>query len=220
MGWSAAGRASLEKSNPLEAYQVSSLHAARVTSADLGIRFNSDPTQDSQGATIHSVNALTAGRDIYFHFSPRGEKDKNGVAAHDKCGWTALAIAAREGNADIVQILLADARVDPNTPDHVDDTPLIHAAHAGRFDAAQALLADPRTNPALQDKHGWMALAIAARQGNVGIVKMLVADGRVNANTRCSKNFTPSDDGGAPRIQTLLSGGFVQPRLPSSHPQP
>src|SRR5271155_1571868 len=87
-------------------------------------------------------------------------------------GTTALHMAARFGNAEIVSLLLnANANVDAR--DRWTCTALIYAARKGRTGVVKALLmAD--LNVDVQDEYKNAALTFAAEQGYTDIVRLLL----------------------------------------------
>jgi hypothetical protein len=64
------------------------------------------------------------------------------LTAHD----TALGIAARAGDLEIVQTLLRHKRIDPNLENRWLESPLVLAVKGAHVPVVDALLADPRVD--------------------------------------------------------------------------
>lgn len=77
--------------------------------------------------------------------------------AKDRDGLTALARAAKSGEADCVAALLPHS--DPGAVDHSGGTPLMHAARAMSVECVRLLL--PVSDPHFKDPNGWSAHEIA-----------------------------------------------------------
>jgi hypothetical protein len=87
---------------------------------------------------------------------------------------SALIAACREGNIEIVKLLLNDNRVDPAV---MDSEALYRASVRGHLDIVQLLLEDGRVDPAAMDSEALMG---ASRMGHLEIVLCLLNNGRVN----------------------------------------
>ncbi len=85
--------------------------------------------------------------------------------------YTALQIASKRGYLDIVNLLLADTRVDLLIEG------LYEAVKNGHLDIVRILLADPRVDPAVNDNR---AIRVAAGYGHLDIVEILLDDPRVD----------------------------------------
>ena len=112
------------------------------------------------------------------------------VNIRNNYGVSPLALAAKQGNAAIVDLLMK-AGADPNDPINyinADETPLLHAARAGSVDAVNMLLwAGARVN-AREGWNGQSPLHWAAAEGHGAVVEALIAGGadirhRSNAGT-------------------------------------
>lgn len=115
------------------------------------------------------------------------------VTLRNECNVGALMIAAADGQADIVRILL-EKGADPNasvTKDFTVDgksvfegsTPLMAAAYAG-YDEVVALLIEAGAGVSAKTKYGGTALMAAAAGGHLAAVKLLAENGaEVNAQT-------------------------------------
>ncbi|RCK79868.1 MAG: hypothetical protein OZSIB_4022 [Candidatus Ozemobacter sibiricus] len=96
--------------------------------------------------------------------------------AVDRDGWSATHMAARRGQLDLVQALLArGAPVDAPTRDHAL-TPLHLAVMRGHADVA-ALLLEKGADPARADRAGFRPLHRAARAQNPALVRLLLDKG-------------------------------------------
>lgn len=92
-------------------------------------------------------------------------------------GGLALCLAAQAGHLDVLELLLADERIDPNGtlefttstaryefyPRQTSMAPLAAAAEAAQLEAARLLLADPRVDPSHKEQD---AIRRAARSGH------------------------------------------------------
>lgn len=99
------------------------------------------------------------------------------AAASEIFSW-ALCHAARSGNVQSVDRLLADPRVDPAA---ADNSAIREAARAGHLAVVERLLADPRADPSAADDE---AVRTVARLGHAAIVQCLLADARVEPAAR------------------------------------
>jgi ankyrin repeat protein len=98
--------------------------------------------------------------------------------------------ASRRGHADIVNLLLADPRVDLSED---GDRALSSAVSWGHTAVVRRLLADPHVNPNNDDQ---VVITTASENGYTDIVRMLLADDR----------FDPSVDNNAPIRYAAASG--------------
>lgn len=116
-----------------------------------------------------------------------GEEDVN-VANEN--GWTALHIAAREGNVEIIRLLLAQPELDINAMNKWKSTPLMIAAGSGNLAIIDLLLRHPRTAINMQaEYYGRTALIEAAVRGHISVIKTLVAHGaNVNMADKTGRN--------------------------------
>lgn len=85
-------------------------------------------------------------------------------------GDTPLIMAMRENSMDVMGLLLADKRTDPDIEAFNGDNALMIAAYNGNEKAVRALL----DHGAKVNKDGWTPLHYAAANGNEKIVKMLL----------------------------------------------
>jgi ankyrin repeat protein len=113
--------------------------------------------------------------------------DKHWIDRHDdEDGCTILLLAGEHGHTSVVELLLADPRVDKSSIDHTNaygGTALVCAASNGNISVVTLLLADTRVDKASIDhttEDGWTALSSAASDGHTSVVELLLADPRVD----------------------------------------
>ena len=108
----------------------------------------------------------------------------------DHDGWTALHIAAWEGNTEATQLLLSQPSISVNAKNKWKSTPLMMAAGSGNLSIINLLLLHPRTQIDLQaDYYGRTALIEAAVKGHISVVKTLVSNGaNVNITDKTGRN--------------------------------
>ncbi|HKB09739.1 MAG TPA: ankyrin repeat domain-containing protein [Vicinamibacterales bacterium] len=90
-------------------------------------------------------------------------------------GYTPLLIASRNGNAEMIEALLAGG-ADPNNATTNGTTALMLASAAGRIDAVKALLAKGANVNATENVKGETALSFAAAYGRADVVRVLTAN--------------------------------------------
>jgi ankyrin repeat protein len=108
----------------------------------------------------------------------------------DPDGWTALHIAAREGNTEATQLLLTQPLISIDAKNKWKSTPLMIAAGSGKLAIIDLLLRHPRTQIDLQaEYYGRTALIEAAMKGHISVVKALVSNGaNVNVTDKTGRN--------------------------------
>lgn len=118
------------------------------------------------------------------------------------CTAPALIEAAKKGFLDVVQMLIADPRVEADQKDKGGRTALSHAAERGHEAVVAELLATQTVDPDRQDNWGQTPLrwAVEPREGfslrprlerpDEGVVRRLLASNRVNPNSRDKWGFT------------------------------
>ncbi|MFT4792447.1 MAG: ankyrin repeat protein [Paracoccaceae bacterium] len=136
------------------------------------------------------------------------------VNAADENGWTALHIAARKGNVEIIRLLLKQPNLDVNAKNKWKSTPLMIAAGSGDLSIVEFLLIHPKTNIDMQaEYYRRTALIEAAVKGHISIVKTLVANGaNVNLADKTGRNsaLIESLKNGHDDVSTfLLRSGLV-----------
>ncbi|KIL85476.1 ankyrin repeat-containing [Fusarium avenaceum] len=118
--------------------------------------------------------------------------------AHN-CG-TALSLAASRGFANIVQMLMADGRININQKNDYGSTPLLLAVSGPREEAVVALLESDTIDVNSQDSSGITPLLEAVGAGHSGyrgqhwfndVAMRLVSDARVDPNSRYPDGYTP-----------------------------
>jgi Ankyrin repeats (3 copies) len=113
--------------------------------------------------------------------------DQNWIYDVDSDGNTVFMLAAERGHTSVVELLLADPRVDKIFIDHANSvgsyTALLLAAQHGHTSIVELLLADPRVDKACIDRaneYGETAMSYAAINGHTSVVELLLADPRVD----------------------------------------
>ena len=158
-----------------EALRLAVGRGERATAERL-LRMGCDPcASDGAGRTVahiaadlNQLSVLRAVRDTW------GEEEFDHDVP-DKTGWTPLAVAARNGFADVVEALLSWG-ADPDAASNQGRTPM-HAACAADAPAVVRLLAAAGANPNAADKAGWTPMHIAALHGASRCVDALAAAG-------------------------------------------
>ncbi|KNC53544.1 uncharacterized protein AMSG_11644 [Thecamonas trahens ATCC 50062] len=118
----------------------------------------------------------------------------------------ALTWAAKGGNIDVVNVLLADPRIDPGS----SSSALSWAASRGDSDVVRALLAHPRTDPGAMAN---AALVTASINGHTTTVGILLAHPQVDATARNGEAMSRAYMAGHTRIVRLLhNAGAALPR--------
>jgi ankyrin repeat protein len=114
-------------------------------------------------------------------------------------GNAAIMWASATGNAVLVQLLLADARVNPDECDCTMKTPMCRAVSNGHALVVALLLADPRVDPTRDNP-----LSYACRFGHTRIVELLLADARTDPSALENKAIRAAASHGHARIVELL----------------
>lgn len=92
--------------------------------------------------------------------------------------------AAIRNNTEVVKVILARERADPNIAAENGQTPLLCASARGCVEIVRVLLGDSRVGRVRLDDRGCSALHCAAENGDAQIVDLLLADGRIDVNAR------------------------------------
>ena len=101
-----------------------------------------------------------------------------------------LYIACYMGKLDIIQLLLAEPRIDVNKKKEGGFSPLFIACLKGHVDVVKLLLAEPRVDVNAQTNGGSSPLHIACSLNKPDIVKLLVSSKRVNVNLQDANGNT------------------------------
>jgi len=132
-------------------------------------------------------------------------------------GLTPLLLAAKDGNAGVIELLL-EAGGDANFTDANGTTPLMYSAASGSSDAVRILLDHDVNLDDADSTNGQTALMFASARGRVEIVRMLAAAGAdPDVLTKVSdvirwKDRYRDDDGNATVRDSraeAFSGGFT-----------
>jgi len=133
------------------------------------------------------------------------------VNATANYGLTALYLAAREGYADIVKILLKAPEIEVNCQNSEGCTPLFVAAKEDRQEIVELLMADERTDPNIQNAEGCSPLLVACEYGHLAIIHHLLKDRRVNMNLQTNSGasalFMICESGNTRIAKMLLASG-------------
>jgi ankyrin repeat protein len=81
---------------------------------------------------------------------------------------------------DVVRLLLAEPRVDPNQPTKHRETPFYVACREGHVEIVQRLLSDPRIKINEVSTFGESPFLVACQKGKTEVVKLLLKDPRVD----------------------------------------
>lgn len=146
----------------------------------------------------------------------------NAIAA-DRYGVTPIAIAAQNGNAEILQLLL-DAGADANTQLPGGESILMTAARTGRLPAVELLLQRGAKPNHAEPRRGQTALLWAAAEGHAPVVKALIQHG-AQFQLRLGTGLTPfliaARNGHRDVLATLLAAGadlHQVVEVPPDHP--
>lgn len=135
----------------------------------------------------------------------RAVASKYNLNEEDKSGFNALVIVAREGNEDLIDILL-ELGVDINAKNVEGETALIWAAIGGRLKTITHLLEKGASIDAV-DNNGFSALHFAVSQQHQEAVKLLLekgADARLVSKTGVSGFGIAVSNGNIPIVTMFL----------------
>lgn len=133
-------------------------------------------------------------------------------------GQTALIIASKEGNEEIVRILLANKFASVNIQDEFGMTALTWAVSRGHVNIVNMLIRDTRVNPNIQvygDKATALSIAsVEKTQANLAIMQILLYYSYVNIDMQDASGMTAlmyaaSDDDpiAVEMVKLLLNAG-------------
>lgn len=121
------------------------------------------------------------------------------LAARDNA---AVLACARNGNAAMLRLLLADGRSDPGAD---SDCALRDACWENHVEVVRLLLADARVNPTALNN---AAIRMVSRDGHIEIVRLLLADPRVDPTARGNQAIEAAQSNGHTEVvQLLLADG-------------
>ncbi|GAQ42707.1 hypothetical protein AtubIFM57143_001972 [Aspergillus tubingensis] len=127
----------------------------------------------------------------------------------------ALGYAAGRGHLNIIKMLLATGKVDPDFVDYAGLTPIVYAADAQHEDVVSFLLNTGRVNPNRKDSRGMTLLSRAAHRGHGSIVRILLDFGVKDLNSKDKYGRTPllhaALTGHGNIVKSLLSTGIPDP---------
>ncbi|MFM7389448.1 MAG: ankyrin repeat domain-containing protein [Vampirovibrionales bacterium] len=151
------------------------------------------------GASSSTGNSLVAQAEQPKQPLPEVTGNPNAVVGEE--GETRLCIAAKNGNAPLVQALI-NAGATVNQGDTYDWTPLHEASYHGHLEVVKVLLANgAKVNQA--DTYGWTPLRGASSQGHLEIAKVLLANG-ADKHRKANDGNTQFDAATNDTIKALL----------------
>jgi len=120
-------------------------------------------------------------------------------------------MTCQNGRKEVVSLLLADPRMDPNKPMNDGTTPFFIACENGHKEVVSLLLADPRIDPNKPMNDGTTPFFVACQFGHKEVVSLLLADPRIDPNKPHNDGATPlwyaSQEGHFVMVQHLLASG-------------
>jgi ankyrin repeat protein len=128
-------------------------------------------TDDFSSYLPHPIEGITEA-DVLNFFGPKIVADKRMTMYTDDVNQN-LTFASRDGDEEMVKILLADSRVDPSFE---DNEALYVAAVWGRLHIVKVLLAHPLVDPSAKNN---ATILMAEKSGHLDVVKLLLLSARV-----------------------------------------
>ncbi|XP_057300587.1 E3 ubiquitin-protein ligase TRIM56-like [Hydractinia symbiolongicarpus] len=128
------------------------------------------------------------------------------VYAANGCNGTVYQISAREGNHDVLQMLINYDATNVNNVDYSNLTLLHYASTFGRTDCVKLLLSVPHIDVNIQDQERNTALHLACYHSHVECVKLLLSMPRINVDMRNCWNKRAYDVSWNATIKKLLQG--------------
>ena len=147
-----------------------------------------------QGLPLKGFGPLTlAARENHAHVAKflLGTEGVDPMQAYCCRRKAPLAWAAEKGSFDVMRLLLADDRVDPNHCDIDGQNALFHAPITWDKEAAELLLNDGRVEPNSQDRYGGTVLSRVAEYGSIDVARIFLNDSRVDIDCRDGTGRTP-----------------------------
>ena len=124
---------------------------------------------------------------------------------------TALISASRDGQIEMLEMLMEEEGADVNIPNNNGNTPLMIATRNGNTEIARMLI-DRGADVNIPDNNGNTPLTWASDRGNIQIVRMLIDRG-ANVNAKNKWNITPltwaSDRGNIQIVRMLIGRGAI-----------
>jgi len=114
-----------------------------------------------------------------------------------RSGWTPLALAAKQGHAQVVKVLLDHASVDPDSQDEYGRTPLSYAAAGGHEEVVRLLIGtmsrplSRRIDLDKRDNMGRTPLFFAVVNRRQAVAMLLMATNGVNPEVVADDGRTP-----------------------------
>jgi len=107
-------------------------------------------------------------------------------------GSSPFLFACQSGHKEVVSLLLADPRIEPNHQSVSDGaTPFSKSCQYGRPEVVSLLLADPRIDPSKPLDDGATPFFVACQEGHGQVVGMLLLDARVDPNSLAEESTSP-----------------------------
>jgi len=136
---------------------------------------------------------------------------------------TPLICAARNGQEEMVEMLLGGYMFYHSDHNYFGLTPLIHAARCGHERVVEILLTCGSVGPKCPDDRGRTALSYAAEDGRGELVKILLQQQEVNPNEHDNSGNTPlsfaARNGHVRVVEILLEHGGINPDKPDHQGQ-
>jgi len=138
-------------------------------------------------------------------------------------GPTPLVCAARNGQEEVVKMLLSEYMFSHSNHNYFGLIPLIHAARCGHERVVEILLTCGSVGPRCPDNRGRTALSYAAEDGRGELVKILLQQQEVNPNEHDNSGNTPLSfaamNGHVRVVEILLEHGGINPDKPNHQGQ-
>ncbi|KAI9737778.1 MAG: hypothetical protein M1834_009146 [Cirrosporium novae-zelandiae] len=180
-----------------------------------------------QGCAVHMAAAkgnlqivkllLEYGADAHFPSGHYGsalhaaaENGQFEVVQLNKLGQTPLWLAAYNGYANVVRLLLEEKDVEPDSRNDSGHSPLWWAAQNGHEEVVKMLL-DRKVQPDCKDPVGRTPLSFAAQNGHKEVVRLLLDQDGIDLNFGDECNITPltraAQNGHTVIVKVLLESG-------------